>query len=86
MAKAYACDRCGELFKQCECSFTIPVVLESDREYDMDLGNTQTYISLCPKCRAEFQKWWDDGAVHKTTDSQHQYMTTLYEVDEKKRR
>lgn len=37
MAKAYACDRCGEFFKQCECSFTIPVVLESDREYDMDL-------------------------------------------------
>ena len=80
MAKAYACDRCGELFKLCEHSVTIPVILESNKKYDMDLGDTQTYISLCPKCRAEFQKWWDEGAAHKTTEPVHQDVTTLYEV------
>lgn len=79
MARAYACDRCGELFKQREYSVTVPVVLESDREFDIDFGNGQIYISLCPKCRASFQKWWDESAAHKTTEDPHQQLT-LYEA------
>lgn len=80
MAKAYACDRCGKLFKQSEYSQEVPVVLESDREFYVDLGNSQTYISLCPKCRAGFQKWWDEGAARKTTDGVHR--CNIYEVPE----
>ena len=82
MAKAYACDRCGELFTRHEYSETVPVVLESDREFGIDFGNTQTYISLCPKCRAGFQKWWDEGAVNKTTDYLHRPCSLYYEVSE----
>ena len=80
MARAYACDRCGVLFKQNEFDDTIIVVLENNKEFCVDLGDTRTYISLCPKCRASFQKWWDEEAVHKTTEA-HSGVNTLYEVE-----
>lgn len=80
MAKAYACDRCGELFRNSEYKDTVPVVLESDQELNVSLENDRVYISICPKCMTSFQKWWDTGAFHKTTDSKHK--CNIYEVPE----
>lgn len=80
MAKAYACDRCGGLFKESDYSLKIPVILESDQESHIYFQNISAYISLCPKCRAGFQKWWDEDAAHKTTEYLHK--CTLYEVPE----
>lgn len=80
MAKAYVCDRCGELFKQSEYEPDIPIVLESDREINMDFGNCREYLSLCPTCRKSFQKWWDLDAARKTTDVIHK--CNIYEVPE----
>ena len=80
MAKAYSCDRCGELFRMSDYDDAVPVVLESDREFNIDFGDTRTYISLCPKCRKSFQKWWDEGAACKTTDGIHR--CNIYELSE----
>ncbi len=80
MAKAYSCDRCGELFKQINYEGTVPVVLDNDRELEMSFGNSQVYVSLCPNCRAGFQSWWDEGATCKTTDGKHQI--NIYEHNE----
>ena len=80
MARAYACDRCGKLFPCTDFEETVPVVLESDREFYIDFGNTSVYISLCPTCRKSFQKWWDEGAMRKTTDGIHR--CNIYEVPE----
>lgn len=83
MAKAYACDRCGELFKQSDYEYSVPIVLENNKEHNVDFGDSHTYVSLCPKCRASFQKWWDTDAVHKTTDYDCSPMVhTLYEANE----
>lgn len=80
MANAYACDRCGELFKLIDYAGTVPIVLESDREIETSFGNSQIFVSLCPTCRAGFQKWWDEGAVCKTTA--HLHRCNIYEVPE----
>lgn len=80
MAKAYACDRCGELFKQIDYEDTVPVVLESDQEINISLDHPRLYITICPTCRKSFQKWWDEGAARKTTDGIHQ--CNIYEVPE----
>ena len=83
MAKAYACDRCGELFRESDSSDYVPVITESNVLFNARFINIAgTSLSLCPECRASFQKWWDDGAVHKTTEPKHQYVETLYEADE----
>lgn len=68
MAKAYACDRCGNLFKQSEHEDKVRVLLENGNNFGITFGNTQVYISLCPKCRTGFQKWWDIDAVNKITE------------------
>lgn len=80
MGKAYVCDRCGELFKQRDYDDAVPVVLENDQEIHTSFGNSQIYVSLCPKCRIGFQKWWDSGAAYKTTDGIHK--CNIYEVPE----
>lgn len=81
MGKAYVCDHCGELFKKNDYSGTVPVVLESHVPFYLAFVNTcNEYISLCPKCRASFQKWWDQEAVHKTTEARSG-VNTLYEVE-----
>ena len=80
MAKAYSCDRCGGLFKQSDYEPDILIVLESDREFNMDFSNAREFLSLCPTCRKSFQKWWDLDAVNKTTDDMHQ--CNIYEVPE----
>lgn len=80
MANAYECDRCGELFKYSDYEDTVPVVLQSDQEFNVSIENTQVYISLCPRCRKSFQKWWDEGAARKTTDGMHR--CNIYEVPE----
>lgn len=82
MGRAYTCDRCGKLFKKEDWADKVSVILENGNPFGIDFGNTQLYISLCPKCRAEFQKWWDEGAYCKTTE--HQCVKTLYEEDEEK--
>lgn len=80
MAKAYVCDRCGKLFKQIDFEGDIPVVLDSDKRINISLEHPQLYISICPNCRKSFQKWWDEGAAHKTTDGKHR--CNIYEVPE----
>lgn len=83
MAKAYVCDRCGDLFKNEDFEEKVPVILENGTPFGIEIGNSHTYISLCPKCRAGFQKWWDTDAVHKTTDSNcPPIVHTLYEKNE----
>lgn len=83
MAKAYACDRCGDLFKNEDHESKISVVLENGTPFGLDFGNSNVFISLCPKCRASFQKWWDIDAVHKTTDSDcPPIVHNLYEANE----
>ena len=83
MARAYSCDRCGDLFKSSEYDERVSVIMENGTPFRVGFGNTQVYISLCPKCRASFQKWWDTDAVHKTTDPDHpRLVDTLYEEDE----
>lgn len=83
MAKAYACDRCDELFRESDFSDYVPVILKNDVQFNARFINISgTQLALCPKCRASFQKWWDEGAVHKTTEPRYQYVETLYEVDE----
>jgi len=82
MARAYACDRCGDLFKNEDHEDKVPVVLENGTPFGIELGNATIYVSLCPKCRAGFQKWWDTDAVRKTTDSDcPPIVHTLYDVD-----
>ena len=83
MARAYSCDRCGKLFKMEDYESSVPVILENGTPFCIYFGNVSTYISLCPKCRAGFQKWWDTDAVRKTTDSNCPPMVhTLYEANE----
>lgn len=82
MGRAFACDRCGDLFKNEDHEDKIPVVLEGGMPFSLGLEYANIYISLCPKCRAGFQKWWDTDAVHKTTDPDCPPMVeTLYKVD-----
>lgn len=84
MARAYACDRCGDLFKSEDYSDAVPVVLENGTPFSIDFGNANIYISICPKCRAGFQKWWDTDAVRKTTDPNcPPIVNTLYEENER---
>lgn len=78
MAKAYACDRCGELFKQSEYKDGVSVILENGTPFCINFGDE--YVHLCPKCRAGFQKWWDTDAIRKTTDDIHR--CNIYEVPE----
>lgn len=83
MARAYACDRCGDLFRSEDRCDTVPVVLENGTPFSIDFGNANVYTSLCPKCRAGFQKWWDEGAARKTTDPNcPPIVNTLYEKNE----
>lgn len=80
MAKAYSCDRCGKLFKREHFADKVSVILENGNPFGICLGNASAYLSLCPTCRAGFQKWWDEGAEFKTTEVS--CVTTLYEEDE----
>lgn len=80
MAKAYSCDRCGDLFKQSDYDDAVPVVLENDQEIHIGFEHPQLYISLCPTCRKSFQKWWDLNAACKTTNGIHK--CNIYEVPE----
>lgn len=81
MAKAYACDRCSNLFRNESRADTVPVILESGNPFNIAFGNANTYIvNLCPKCREGFQRWWDEDAHFKTTE--HQCVRTLYDADE----
>lgn len=84
MARAYACDRCGKLFKSKDLNYHVDVILECNTRYPLAFGRSDSNdaLQICPKCRASFQKWWDDGAVNKTTDPQYKYVTTLYEAPE----
>lgn len=85
MAKAYSCDRCGKLFKREHFADKVSVILENGNPFGICLGNASAYLSLCPTCRAGFQKWWDEEAVFKTTDKDGNCppcVKTLYEVDE----
>lgn len=84
MAKAYACDRCGDLFKSKDLNYHVDVVLECNVPFPMTFckSNGNEILSLCPKCRAGFQKWWNEEAVNKTTDFKYKYVNTLYETEE----
>lgn len=83
MANAYACDRCGNLFRKEGFADSVPVILENGDLFNIAFGNLNTYIvTLCPKCRAGFQKWWDESAYYRTID--HQGAKTLYEEDERR--
>lgn len=84
MGKAYTCDRCCRLFKREDYAEKVSVVLESCIPFGIDFGNATVYISLCPSCRASFQRWWDKDAVHKVSDPKSPHVDLLYDytVDE----
>ena len=84
MARAFACDRCGNLFKNEDHEDKVSVVLEDGAPFGIEFGDASIYVlSLCPKCRASFQRWWDTDAVHKTTDPNcPPIVHTLYETNE----
>ena len=83
MGKAYSCDRCGKLFRNEDREDKVPVVLENGNPFCIYFGNETTYISICPRCRAGFQRWWDTDAVRKTTDPDCPLIVhTLYEANE----
>jgi len=83
MARAFACDRCGKLFKNEDHEDNVPVVLENGTPFSIVFGDGSIYVSLCPTCRAGFQKWWDTDAVRKTTDPNcPPIVHTLYEANE----
>lgn len=83
MARAFACDRCGDLFKNEDREDKVRVVLENGNPYSMFFGDESGYLTICPKCRASFQKWWDTNAVRKTTDPDcPPIVHTLYQANE----
>ena len=82
MARAYVCDRCGDFFKSKDFIYHVDIILECNNCYPLTFGRSDSndVLQICPKCRASFQKWWDEGAAHKTTEYLHK--CTLYEVPE----
>lgn len=69
MAKAYACDRCGVLFKESDYKGFIPVILDDGVLFNVRFINLAgTQLALCPKCVESFRKWWNEDAAHKSTD------------------
>lgn len=84
MGKAYVCDRCGKLFRKDDLSLHVDVILENKIGFPLAFGRTDNneVLQICPKCRASFQKWWDEGAVYKTTEPNLVNIHPLYEVDE----
>ena len=70
MAKAYACDRCGELFKESDYNSFSPVILDDGALFYLRFVNiNSTQLAICPKCEESFRKWWNEDATNKKEEN-----------------
>lgn len=51
MARAFICDRCGEVYKEDDTS---------EYKYGLMIVEPDTYrrFDICPKCHADIEKWF----------------------------
>lgn len=60
MAKAYKCDRCGELYSEPPENVKIDSAGPITSVYFGDLGNwTSSKKDLCPRCAVDFKTWFE---------------------------
>ena len=48
--KAFCCDRCGKMFRECERK-DVKMIFKNGRSYSTNA------IDFCPKCRRELSDW-----------------------------
>lgn len=64
MAKAYKCDRCGELYSEPPENVKIDSAGPVTSVYFGDLGNwTSSKKDLCPRCAVDFKIWFEHSNI-----------------------
>lgn len=78
MAKAYKCDRCGELYSQPDPTIIIP---RKGIMLSVICYGTQNWLSdtqdLCPNCARDFLVWWE----HSNISAQYQLDKIISEMN-----